>query len=142
MKVVLDSNIIFSSLISGKDLYIDIFKSLEIYVPDFIFAEISKYEEIIIKKTKKGEDFRFFVRELFSEIVVIPKFAISKQNYREALSLCADVDVKDTAYLALSIELDIPLWTNDKKLILGLTKKGFEKIITTEEIFKLTVEKK
>ena len=141
MKVVLDSNIIFSSLISGKDLYIDIFKSLEIYVPDFIFAEISKYEEIIIKKTKKGEDFRFFVRELFSEIVVIPKFAISKQNYREALSLCADVDVKDTAYLALSIELDIPLWTNDKKLILGLTKKGFEKIITTEEIFKLTVEK-
>ena len=141
MKVVLDSNIIFSSLISGKDLYIDIFKSLEIYVPDFIFAEISKYEEIIIKKTKKGEDFRFFVRELFSEIVVIPKFAISKQNYREALSLCADVDVKDTAYLALSIELDIPLWTNDKKLILGLTKKGFEKIITTEEIFKLTLEK-
>lgn len=141
MKVVLDSNILFSSLISGKDLYIDIFKSLEIYVPDFVFAEISKYEETIIKKTKKGDDFRFFVRELFSEIIVIPKFAISKENYREALSLCHDVDVKDTAYLALSLELDIPLWTNDKKLIPGLTKKGFEKIITTEEIFRLTVEK-
>ncbi|MFQ5866246.1 MAG: PIN domain-containing protein [bacterium] len=51
------------------------------------------------------------------------------------------MDPKDTAYLALSLELDIPLWTNDKKLIQGLTKKGYTKIITTEEIFRLTIEK-
>ncbi|MFQ5627499.1 MAG: PIN domain-containing protein [bacterium] len=141
MKIVLDSNILFSSLISGKELYLDIFRVLGIYVPDFIFAEISKYEEIIIKKTKKGNDFRFFVRELFTEITVIPKFAISKEHYKEALSLCQDVDPKDTAYLALSIELDIPLWTNDKILIQGLAKKGYTKILTTEEIFKLTIDK-
>ncbi len=83
----------------------------------------------------------YFVRELFSEITVIPKFGISKENYEKALSLCKDIDPKDTPYLALSIELDIPLWTNDKKLIQGLFAKGYKKIITTEEIFKLTIEK-
>jgi hypothetical protein len=36
MKIVLDSNILFSALISGKELYIDIFKALQIYVPNFL----------------------------------------------------------------------------------------------------------
>ncbi len=114
---------------------------LRIYAPDFIFTEISKYENSIIKKTKIGKEFKFFIRELFSEITVIPKLAISKENYTKALSLCENIDPKDTAYLALSIELDIPIWTNDKKLIQGLIKKGYKKLITTEEIFKLTIDK-
>jgi predicted nucleic acid-binding protein len=140
MKIVIDSNIIFSALISGKELYIDIFKALQIYVPDFIFKEISKYEERIIKKTKIPNYFTFFIRELFSEVTVIPKFGITKKNFKKALSLCQDIDPKDTPYLALSIELDIPLWTNDKKLINGLLDKGYKNIITTEEIFKLTLK--
>jgi predicted nucleic acid-binding protein len=141
MKIVLDSNILFSALISGKELYIDIFKTLQIYVPDVLLNEISKYEERILTKTRIKNDFTFFVRELFSEITVIPKFAISHDNYKKAFSLCHDIDPKDTPYLALSIELDIPLWTNDKKLIDGLFAKGYTNIITTEEIFKLTFKK-
>jgi predicted nucleic acid-binding protein len=141
MKIVLDSNILFSAIISGKNLYIDIFRALEIYVPDFIFAELSKYQERIIKKTKVKEEFASFVKDLFSEIVVIPKLAITQESYEKALLLCSDIDPKDTAYLALSIELDIPLWSNDKKLIDGLINKGYKKIITTEKIFEMTVLK-
>lgn len=55
-----------------------------------------------------------FCKRLFSEITVIPRFAISKENYKKALSICDEIDPKDTAYLALSIELNLPLWTNDK----------------------------
>lgn len=141
MKIVMDSNILFSALISGKELYVDIFKALKIYVPDFIFREISKYEDRIIKKTQIGNEFTFFVRELFSEITVIPKFAISSDNFKKAATICKDIDPKDTPYLALSIELDIPLWSNDKGLIQGLLDKGYPNIITTEEIFKLTIQK-
>ena len=114
---------------------IDIFRVLEIYVPDFIFVELSKYQEKIIKKTKMKEEFTSFVRDLFSELNVIPKLAITQQSYEKALQLCSDIDPKDTAYLALSIELDIPLWFNDKKLIEGLMNKGYKKIITTEKIW-------
>lgn len=140
MKIVLDSNIIFSALISGKDLYIDIFKALQIYVPDFIFLEIAKYKARITRKTKIEKDFIYFVRELFSEITVIPGLAISKKSAESAYLLCRDIDPQDMPYLALSIELDFPLWTNDKKLIHGLAQKGYDKIITTDEIFKLILE--
>lgn len=141
MRIVLDSNIIFSALISGKELYLDIFRALQIYVPDFLLTEISKYEDRILKKTKIRNEFTFFIRELFSEIIVIPKFAIMQENYKKAFLLCNDIDPKDTPYLALSLELDIPLWTSDKKLIDGLRNKGYSNIITTEEIFKLIIEK-
>jgi len=40
--------------------------------------------------------------------------------------LCKDIDEKDFAYLALSLELDGRLWTGDKKLINGLRAKGFD----------------
>jgi predicted nucleic acid-binding protein len=135
MEIVLDSNILFSALISGKEIYIDILRSLEVYVPDFIFNELSKYQKRIIKKNRLEDEFIFFVKELFSEITVIPKFAISRKSYEVAASLCDGVDPKDSAFLALSIEFDVPLWTNDKKLIQGLAAKGYKKIITTEEIF-------
>ncbi len=50
MKIVLDSNILFSALISGKDIYLDILQKIRAYTPDFIFIEISKYEGL----RKKG----------------------------------------------------------------------------------------
>ncbi len=141
MKIVLDSNIIFSALISGKELYLDIFRELQLVVPDFIFLEISKYEERIIKKTKVRNEFSFFVRELFSEITVVPKFGVSPESFQRAISLCQDIDPKDSPYLAVSIELDIPLWTNDKKLIAGLSKKGYKKVFTTDEILRLFIKR-
>ncbi len=137
MKIVLDSNILFSALISGKDIYLDILQKIRAYTPDFIFIEISKYEERIIKKTKLQKEFSQFVKELFSEIIVFPKIAISNESFEKAYELCIDVDPKDTPYIALSIELDIPLWTNDKKLVEGLRKKGFIKVLMADEIFQL-----
>jgi predicted nucleic acid-binding protein len=138
LEVVLDSNILFSALISGKDLYLDLFRSLKVYVPDFVFLEIEKYQERIIQKTRLKNEFTSFARQLFSEITVIPKLAISPQSFEQALTLCEEVDPKDTPFVALSIELNLPLWTNDKPLIEGLAKKGFKNILTTEEIFELT----
>jgi predicted nucleic acid-binding protein len=54
-------------------------------VPDFIFAELSKYQEEIIKRTKLKEQFASFVRDLFSEITVIPNRKVMKKlrNYAE-----------------------------------------------------------
>ncbi len=88
MKIVLDSNILFSALISGKELYVDIFRSLECYVPDFIFTELSKYQEEIIKKTKLEGEFISFAKELFSEITAIPVLQY-RRKAMEKLWCCA-----------------------------------------------------
>jgi predicted nucleic acid-binding protein len=137
MEIVADSNILFSALISGKSVYLDIFRIAKVYVPDFIFLEIEKYEKRIIKKTKLKNTFRNFVRDLFTEVTVIPKLAISSESFARAYDLCRDIDEKDTPFLALSIELDISLWTNDKILLDGLRDKGYSNIIGNDEIFKL-----
>jgi predicted nucleic acid-binding protein len=81
-----------------------------------------------------------FAKELFSVITVVPRLAISEESQRKAVVLCRDIDPKDSPYLALSIELFIPLWSNDKKLMQGLIRKGYKRIITTEEIFELIVK--
>jgi len=78
-------------------------------------------------------DFKEFCKEIFSHMVVIPKLAIEDENWIKARELCKDVDEKDTAYVALSIELDIPLLTRDNKLYRGLRKKQFGSVILLEK---------
>jgi predicted nucleic acid-binding protein len=135
VKAVIDSNIIFSAIISGKQFYIDIIQSNEFYTPDIVFIELEKYEARIIEKSRFPiEDFRKFVRMLFEKIVVIPKMAISKENWQKAYNLCKDVDEKDTPFIALSIELSMPLWTNDKSLTEGLKTRNFNQFISTEQL--------
>lgn len=135
MKIVVDSNIIFSSLISGKEIYLELFRINELYIPDIVFLEIDKYESSLIRKTKmKHTDFRHFIQMLFKEITVMPKSAISKENWQNAHKLCMGIDEKDTPFIALSLELVVPVWTNDKKLVEGLEKKGFDRFLTTQKL--------
>ncbi len=59
---------------------------------------------------------------------------MEKESKQRALELCRDIDEKDAPYVALAIELDIPLITNDKKLIKGLREKHFFNVLLLEEI--------
>lgn len=137
MKIVVDLNIIFSALISGKEIYVDIFKINDVFVPDIVFSELNKYEARLIKKTKlKRNEFRTFVQMLFEEITVMPKFAISPENWQMAYKICNKIDEKDTPFVALSLELKMPLCTNDKTLYEKLKEKGFNNFVTVEELMK------
>ena len=49
---VLDANIIFSSLLSGKGFYRRIFENNKFYSPDITFLEIKKYQRVILSKSK------------------------------------------------------------------------------------------
>ena len=131
------SNIIFSALISGKETYLDIFKKNNVYMLDIVFPELNKYEYHLIRKTKLNQnEFKMFVQMLFEEVVVIPKFAISVENWQNAYILCKNVDEKDSPFVALCLELGIPLWTNDKALCEGIKNRGFDSFVTTEDLLK------
>lgn len=49
------------------------------------------------------------------------------------MQIIVDIDLKDAPYIALAIELNIPLITNDKVLFEGLQKKKFKNIILFDE---------
>jgi predicted nucleic acid-binding protein len=91
MRLVVDSNIVFSALISGKGIYLDIFRKNVVYIPDIVFSELSKYELRLVQKTKlKQTQFKNFIQLLFEEVIVIPKFAISIENWQNAYEICKD----------------------------------------------------
>jgi len=136
MKIVVDANIIFSALISGKEFYITILENIEAYAPDFLLIEIEKYEKRILEKTKSSEKMKKVLYLFFENINIIPKIGISKKSWIESYNICKDIDEKDTPYLALALEIDGYLWSNDLKLISKLKEKGFLKCITTQELIK------
>ncbi|MGE5343211.1 MAG: PIN domain-containing protein [Candidatus Omnitrophota bacterium] len=136
-KYVIDANILFGAIISTRRIYLEILRTHELYAPDFSLKEIEKYEGLFLKKTKiKKEELNFFLIKLFEGITILPSILIGQESKQRALDLCKDIDEKDTPYVALSIELDIPLITNDKKLYRGLKGKGFSDVFLFEELIK------
>jgi predicted nucleic acid-binding protein len=65
---------------------------------------------------------------------LISEDVISENSWIGAYELTKDVDENDTPFLALSIELNCPLWTGDKKLIEGVKVKGFDSVMNTRDI--------
>ena len=128
---VTDANVLFSGLISGNEKIIRFFGEYTIYTPDFALVEIQKYQELILSKTKvEPQKLRDYTLSLFKNIIVVPNLIISNQSYYKAFNLCKNVDEKDTPYLALSIELEIHLLTQDEKLATHLKQEGFAKVIS------------
>jgi predicted nucleic acid-binding protein len=127
--VVVDANIIVSALVASNRNILSKFtsdKNISIAAPKFVIVELFKHFERIKKSSKLPEN---ELLKILSIIVGKVKFydeaSIALGSWVEAARLCRGTDEKDVAYLALSIELNAELWTNDKKLKIGLTKKGF-----------------
>jgi len=134
---VIDANIIFSGLISGKGLYLKIFEDYVFYTPDFALVELQKYQSEILKKTKlKKELLKEFIINVFSNIIILPDLFISEKSRIKAYNLCKDIDLKDTIYVSLAIELNKKLITRDIPLYEGLLSKGFKDVIMFDEFVK------
>ncbi|MBD2756410.1 PIN domain-containing protein [Spirosoma validum] len=128
---------LFSFLISGRDTHLKFLADNRIFTTDFVFEELQLHQEVISQRTKLLPDkFQQFVLTVFERVTVVPNLLTSTQSYYQAFMLCRDIDPKDTDYVALSIQLDIPLLTRDKPLADGLRTKSFKNIITLEELFR------
>lgn len=126
---VLDANILFSGLLSQKVIYRVLFSKHTFHTPDFVLAELNNYRTVLLKKSAvKGTDLKAFTLALFAHIIVVPDYVITTESYERATALVADIDPKDVAYVALSIELNAVLLTRDKPLYEGLLAKGYEHV--------------
>jgi predicted nucleic acid-binding protein len=137
MKIVIDSNILFSTLLSSDNR----FKTL-LYLSDYtfyscnlLFVEIFKYKDKIKSVSKLTEDeILMQLGIIVSKIHFINEDVIPKEIFKRAYELCKDIDEKDTPFIALSIFLDAFLLTGDKELIEGLQNKGFDKIMSLKRL--------
>lgn len=90
-----DANVIFASLISGKENYERMFSDNKFFVPDFALAEIQKYQPEILRKTKLTfEELKAYTLGIFDRLTVVPNLVVSTQSYLQAFHFCRDIDEK------------------------------------------------
>ena len=137
MKIVIDTNIVFSALLSKNNQFRRVIynQSLEIFTCNFLFIEIFKNKDKLLKITSLTEnELLKQLSNIFSKIKFMHEEIIPKEIYKKAFNLCKDIDETDTPFIALSLFLNIPLLTGDKKLKIGLKGKGFKNIISVDDL--------
>ncbi|MFO7728804.1 MAG: PIN domain-containing protein [Desulfonatronovibrio sp.] len=127
-RVIVDTNIIFSALLSENSSFSrTILKSEHsFYICESVFIELFKHKEKISSASKLDED--KIIRWLYTilkNINLCKESLIPQQIRQQAYNLCEDIDPADAPHIALTIHLDGLFWTGDKKLIRYLSKNNF-----------------
>lgn len=132
MKVVVDTNILFSAVLTNegsiaKQLFSD---EYDFFVPHFTVIELFKYKDKMVKLSKKTEvEILEILYHLLSQVKFINEKSLSLESRQIAYDLCKNIDPKDAVFVALAIELDALIWTGDKKLKNGLIRIGFDQFL-------------
>ncbi|MDP3641633.1 MAG: PIN domain-containing protein [Bacteroidota bacterium] len=139
MKIVVDTNIVFSAILNSQSwigqilLHSD--KSVKFYSPRFLQVEIQNHFQKIKKITKLSDsEVNELIEILYTKIHFISEEFIPKESLLNADELTKDVDFDDVMFVALSLHLNCKLWTGDKVLVHSLIEKGFKKFINTQEL--------
>ena len=139
MNLVVDTNILFSAILSPKgkihDLLLNSEKEFSLFAPVFLIEELDQHHSKILKISGyTEEDVKFLKRTLFHHIEFIDPEIVQQESWTKGFEMTSDVDEKDTPFVALAIDLEGSLWTGDKKLIMELRSKGVELTLTTDEL--------
>jgi predicted nucleic acid-binding protein len=139
MKVVVDTNIVFSAILNSHNWIGQIIlhsgKSTRFYSPKYLQVEIQNHIAKIQKITNLNDsEIQELIQILYTKIHFIEDELIPKEALLKAEFLTIDVDYDDVMFVALSLHLGCKLWTGDKILINGLKQKGFKSFITTQEL--------
>jgi len=139
MKVIIDSNIVFSALLNTQstigDILLNSQDQLEFYTCSYLREEIDTHKPRILAKTGYTEiEYREVEFLIYQQIIFFTESLITFDIWKQAVELVRDVDMDDIAFVALSLFLDIKIWTRDKKLQNGLRAKGFNNLISTQEL--------
>ena len=139
MKLVVDTNIVFSALLNTDNVMIDILlnplNSTKFFSPYLLIDELHRYsKKLILASSLSSQNLAEATGLVISRLSFISEELISDSAWKEAYDLCKEIDETDTPFVALAFDLDCKLWTGDKKLAKGLREKGFDLIISSSEI--------
>jgi len=134
MKVVVDTNILFSALLKEGHHFADtlqLSEEIEFFIPKYAIVEIFKYKDKIVKYSKLPEaKILEALHTLLKSLHVFDEELITAKSLRDAYERCKDIDEKDMIFVALALELDAKFWTGDQKLVKGLNEKGVNNFFT------------
>ena len=138
MKIVVDTNIVFSALLNadgkiGQLLFNTVF---EFYTCDFLKQELIEHHEKL-KKISKLNDMQLEIAKslIFSKIKFINSILLEQEILISTEAIMKDIDPDDTEFIALTRQLNAKLWTGDKKMHYKLMDKGYNLTLLTDELW-------
>jgi predicted nucleic acid-binding protein len=143
MRIVVDSNIVFSAILNTNSKIARIIlqprNRINFYSTEQLSIEIEEHQEKIKKISNYSDsDLERIIALIINKIRFINVRLIPKESYEFAESLTYDIDIDDTEFVALTEHIRGKLWSGDKKLQKGLKKKGWNKFISTDELIEKT----
>lgn len=142
MKIVIDSNIVFSAILNTQNkigqLIINGSKYFDFFSVGLLKDEIIEHKDKILHSTKFSEtQFNDTFQLIVSRITFVDDILLTDKDLTKAIDLVAGIDENDALFVALNNHLLATLWSGDKRLINGLKGKGYSRIITTTELYEI-----
>ena len=143
MRVVVDTNILFSALLNSKSNIGNLLflsgKRFSFYSCTHLRNEIQnnwdKLKTISGLSDKNLNDSLFV---LYKRITFINEELIPDDIWHKATKLVQHIDPDDIPFIALTEFLNAVLWTGDKVLYKGLKARNYKRIIITSEMLSVS----
>jgi predicted nucleic acid-binding protein len=136
VRLVVDANIVFGSLLRADGAVGDIFFNsqppLVLFAPETLREEIADHRDKLLNLSKQPPAVMDALERLtLARITFLNEALISTVSWAKARALMVGLDDDDTVYVALAIQLKTALWTGDKRLRKGLLKNGSDLTLDT-----------
>lgn len=140
MKIVVDSNIVFSAILNSDgnigQLILEGSEYFDFFSIGLLKSEIFNHKKKILQIGNFTEEqFAKIYLLVLSKITFIEDIVLNTSDLISAFELVKDIDENDAMFVALNTYLNAKLWTGDKKLIAGLIRKNYLNTITTNELY-------
>lgn len=134
IRLVVDTNTLMSALLKDNSITAKLLKSefFDLYYPEDGLREIEYYKKYMISKRKKTlqkQSFDYALKFILESIRIISSELYS-QRMKDAYEVMKEIDEKDTPFLALALQLNCPIWSNDKHF----KHQGIADAYTTGEV--------
>lgn len=135
MKIILDSNILFSALIKDSKARRIILEYEGFFLfPQYIFEEMEEHIEELLKKSKLPKnEFNTLLAIILKKVMIIPNNVLFPYR-NKALDIVKDIDKDDILFVACALAYpNSIIWSNDKRL----KNQKSVRVLNTNEILNL-----
>ncbi len=146
MRVVLDTNIVFSALLNTNSNIGQIIlhpkTRLHFYSTEQLIFEIIEHRDKIRSFTDYSDkELDRMIQLITNKIRFININLIPAKTYAKCEILTQDVDEDDCEFVALTEHIKGRLWSGDKRLIRGLIEKRWNRFISTDELYRFILKR-
>lgn len=142
MRIVIDTNIIFSLLLNSNggigEIFFNSEERLKFYSCNYMKYEIKKHWEKLKKISRLNEnELQLSYDLVVSRIRFISEELIPLEIWLSSEAIANEIDSNDIDFIALTDFIGGTLWTGDKVLYNGLTQIDFKSVVNSTQLLNI-----